>query len=94
MHLTEGDPAGYAAVHACTSLGKEEGDDNEPDDVIAERAEGRSKGESLGEDRYCDSQESPSSRWQRFQHKPCQQALITSSIDNFKHRQEGKSLPV
>ncbi len=38
---------------ACQSepdLGKEEGDDNEPNDIIGEGTEGLAEGQSLGED--------------------------------------------
>ena len=42
----------YARV--VSDLGKEEGHDNEPDDIIREGSEGLTEGQGLGEDSCCD----------------------------------------
>ena len=52
-------------------LGEEEGDDDEPDDVVAEGAEALREGQRLGGDRHRRRQERPRARRQRRQHQAC-----------------------
>lgn len=52
-------------------LGEEEGDDNEPDDVVAESGKALREGQRLGGNHSGGCQEGPSACWQWLQHQAC-----------------------
>lgn len=60
-----------AGVGGTAHRREEEGDDDEPDDVVGEGGEGLAKAERLGGDRGGHRQERPRPRGQRLQHQPC-----------------------
>ncbi len=58
----------HARAKVFTDLSKEEGDYDEPDDIICEGTEGLTERECLGEDCCSDRQESPGADRQRLQY--------------------------
>ena len=61
---------------------KEEGDDDEPDDVVLEGDEGLLEAEGLGEDGHCDRQERPGAGRQGLQNKPCRRKQTLPDFTN------------
>ena len=60
-----------ASPHTRTHRCEEEGDDDEPDDVVGEGRERLGEAERLRGDRRAHRQERPRACGQRLQHQPC-----------------------
>ena len=58
-------------MHCVTHRSKEEGNNNEPDDIILKCNERLLEAECLCEDRHGHRQEGPRPCWQGLQNKPC-----------------------